>query len=130
MLSTTRFLRSSAHAAVNQLGRRQKHTVRVILTENVGDNQSGDVLHVKAGYARNFLVPKKMALYAIQENFERLGKKDPEIETPEERKERFAQEAADGANVDLIAANILQKYLRNKKVSTYRCEKVLLAVAI
>jgi hypothetical protein len=123
MLSTTRFLRSSANAAVNQLRRRQKHTVRVILTQDVGDNQSGDVLHVSAGHARNLLVPKKMALYAIAENFERLGKTDPDIETVEERKERMAQEAADDANVDLIAANILQKYLRNKSVSIDRCEK-------
>jgi hypothetical protein len=120
MLSTTRFLRSSSNAAVHQLRRRQKHTVRVILTQDVGEDKSGEVLHVSAGYARNLLIPKKMALYAIAENFERLGKTDPEIETPEEQKVRLAQEAADEANVDLIAANILRKYLRNKAVSVDR----------
>lgn len=114
MLSTVRFLRSST---VHQLRRQQKHTVRVILMETVGENQAGEVMHVSAGYARNKLIPKKMALYAIAENFERLGKTDPDIETAEERKKRLAQEAADEANVELVAANILQKYLRNKVVS-------------
>jgi ribosomal protein L9 len=71
---------------------------------------------VKAGYARNYLIPNKLALYAIAENFARLGLTDPAIETPEERRDRLAREAADEANVDLIAANVLQKYLRNKVV--------------
>lgn len=96
---------------------RFKHTVRVILTQNVGEKQAGEVLHVSAGYARNMLIPKKMALYAIADNFERLGRKDPDIETEEERRQRLIQMAADEANVELIAANILQKYLRNKLVS-------------
>jgi hypothetical protein len=65
----------------------------------------------------NLLIPKKMALYAIAENFDRLGRKDPDIETAEERRERLEQMAADEANVELIAANVLQKYLRNKVVS-------------
>ena len=96
---------------------RLKHSVRVILTQDVGENQSGAVLTVSAGYARNLLIPKKMALYAISENFERLGQTDPAIETDAERLERLAQAAADEANVDLIAANILLKYLRTKVVS-------------
>ena len=96
---------------------RFKHTVRVILTDNVGEKQSGEVLHVSAGYARNKLIPKKLALYAIAQNFDRLGRKDPDIETDEERRQRLIQMAADEANVDLVAANILEKYLRNKHVS-------------
>lgn len=115
MLSSGRVLRSALRHPVV----RNKHTVRVILTQDVGENQAGEVMHVKAGYARNMLIPKKMALYAIEANFERLGKKDPDIETPEERKERLAQEAANEANVELIASNLLRKYLRNKVVS--RC---------
>lgn len=109
--STSRSLRLPGFQA------RFKHTVRVILTQNVGEKQAGEVLHVSAGYARNMLIPKKMALYAIADNFERLGRKDPDIETEEERRQRLIQMAADEANVELIAANILQKYLRNKLVS-------------
>mmetsp|Transcript_16669 Transcript_16669/g.27631 ORF Transcript_16669/g.27631 Transcript_16669/m.27631 type:complete len:219 (+) Transcript_16669:165-821(+) len=119
MLSTTRFLRSST-VQHHLLRRQHKHTVRVILTQDVGENQSGEVMHVSAGYARNLLIPKKKALYAIADNFERLGKTDPDIETAEERKQRLAQEAADEANVDLIASNLLQKYLRNKMVKIWR----------
>jgi ribosomal protein L9 len=108
---TARNLRSQTFHA------RFKHTVRVILTQNVGEHQAGEVLHVSAGHAGNLLIPKKMALYAIAENFDRLGRKDPDIETAEERRERLEQMAADEANVELIAANVLQKYLRNKVVS-------------
>ena len=77
---------------------------------------------VKAGYARNFLVPKKMALYATPENFARLGVADPEAETMEEKRARLAAEAAveedEEAAADLRAADILKHYLRNKVVST------------
>jgi Ribosomal protein L9, N-terminal domain len=97
---------------------RWRHTVRVILTEaNVyHHNTVGSVLHVTAGMARNYLIPQKKAIYAIPENFERLGLKDPAIETDEERQRRLAQEAADAANLELIAANVLEKYLKNKTV--------------
>jgi ribosomal protein L9 len=97
---------------------RWKHTVRVILTETIDSHRSkGDVLNVSAGFARNYLIPKKKALYAIPENFQRLGLKDTSIETLEERQLRLTKEAADAGNVDLIAANVLNKYLQNKTVS-------------
>jgi len=104
--------------------RRYGHTVRIILKEDLPDGRgySGDVMTVKAGYARNFLVPKKMALYATPENFARLGVADPEAETMEEKRARLAAEAAveedEEAAADLRAADILKHYLRNKVVST------------
>jgi len=107
-----------ATAAV--LRNRQKHTVRVILTSNVRQGEAGEVLTVKAGYARNFLIPKKMALYAIASNFERLNLTDPAIETAEQRSERLEKEAADEASEEEIAANILTKYLSNKVLKIWR----------
>lgn len=104
--------------------RRYGHTVRIILKEDLpeGRGYSGDVMTVKAGYARNYLVPKKMALYATPENFARLGVADPEAETMEEKRARLAAEAAveedEEAAADLRAADILKHYLRNKVVST------------
>lgn len=97
--------------------------MRIILKEDLPDGRgySGDVMTVKAGYARNHLVPKKMALYATPENFARLGVADPEAETMEEKRARLAAEAAveedEEAAADLRAADLLKHYLRNKVVS-------------
>jgi len=99
---------------------RQKHTVRVILKSKVGQNEPGEVITVKPGYARNFLIPKKMALYAIPSNFQRLGLTDPEKETPEDRRERLKREAAEEASEEQIAASILTKYLSNKVLKIWR----------
>lgn len=117
--NSTLMLRTQvATAAV--LRNRQKHTVRVILTSNVGQNEKGEVITVKAGYARNFLIPQKMALYAIPSNFQRLNLTDPDIETAEQRNERLKQEAAAEVSEEQIAASILTKYLSNKVLKIWR----------
>ena len=101
-----------------QQQQRHTHTVRVILQDDLpnGKAYSGDVLHVAAGYARNFLIPQKKALYATRQNFARLGMKDPDMETPEERQARLARERLEGEDEDLKAADLLKNYLRNKVV--------------
>jgi len=96
------------------------HTVRVILTEDLPNSKAykGDVVHVKAGHARNHLIPNKYALYATAENFKRLEMKDPDMETEDQRQERLAREAmSDEGAEELKAADILKHYLRNKVVS-------------
>ena len=43
--------------------------MQVILFERIGRlGQMGDVVNVKDGYARNFLLPQKKALRASEEN--------------------------------------------------------------
>eukprot|EP00566_Odontella_aurita_P021068 CAMPEP_0113545582 /NCGR_PEP_ID=MMETSP0015_2-20120614/11340_1 /TAXON_ID=2838 /ORGANISM="Odontella" /LENGTH=238 /DNA_ID=CAMNT_0000445961 /DNA_START=82 /DNA_END=798 /DNA_ORIENTATION=- /assembly_acc=CAM_ASM_000160 len=97
-------------------------TVRIILTDDLpnGKGYNGDVVTVKAGYARNYLVPEKMALYAIPENFERLGMSDPDKETVEERRARQIRETAEAGDEDLRAADLLRHYLRNKVLKIWR----------
>jgi large subunit ribosomal protein L9 len=102
--------------------RRWKHTVRIILLSDLpnGKGYAGDVVHVAAGYARNYLIPKKMALYAIPANFERLGKVDPDGATVEERRARRKERASmeeEETSEELKAADLLTRYLRNKMVS-------------
>ena len=81
---------------------------------------AGEVHHVAAGYARNYLIPQKMAVYATPRNFERCGLIDPEIAAKEEEAaQKFAHEDEE-ENVDLKAADILRKYLRNKTVKLIR----------
>lgn len=87
-----------------------------------GKAYKGDVLTVKAGYARNHLVPQRLALYATPQNFERLGIVDPDFESEEERIARLQRESNMTAAEDkyLKDADVLKKYLRNKVLQIRR----------
>ncbi len=116
------FLRQQANVQLQQnFGRRYMgHTVRIIITDDVSEGKlyAGEIATVKAGYARNFLIPQKKAVYATRQNFLKLDMKDPELETAEERFARLQREATAGDDQDVKAADILRKYLSNKVVRT------------
>lgn len=104
--------------------RRCKHKVRVILTRDLPEGQmremyAGEVHSVAAGYARNYLVPKKMAVYATPRNFERAGLVDPDIVAKEGAAQQQLQ-GGDEEDEDLKAADLLRRYLRNKTVKFVR----------
>ena len=69
--------------------------MKIILLENlIKIGSIGDVINVKRGFARNYLIAKKKALYASKENIEEvqkikldLGKKD--LEKKKEAKQIF-----------------------------------------
>ncbi|KAL7555138.1 hypothetical protein ACHAWF_018773 [Thalassiosira exigua] len=111
---------SSAHHYLRQQLRR-KHQVRVILIQDLPEGQkrgvyAGEVHNVAAGYARNYLIPKKFAVYASPTNFERCGMVDPDIASKEEASHMIGEEE----NEDLKAADLLRRYLRNKTVKIIR----------
>jgi large subunit ribosomal protein L9 len=55
--------------------------MQVILLERIGRlGQMGDVVNVKDGYARNFLLPQKKALRATQENLARFDRDRAQLE--------------------------------------------------
>jgi len=55
--------------------------MQVILLERIGRlGQMGDVVNVKNGYARNFLLPQKKALRASEENLARFEKDRGQLE--------------------------------------------------
>lgn len=56
--------------------------MEIILIENV-DNLGlrGDIVRVKDGYARNFLIPKKMAIEATEGNKKQINQQRKKIET-------------------------------------------------
>jgi len=103
---------------------RMGHTVRVILIQDLeegeGKGYKGDILNVKAGYARNFLLPKKKAVYATPNKFQLLGLVDP-LESTEVKKKRGIieepEEDMEEMNEDTKQADILRRYLKNKIVS-------------
>jgi hypothetical protein len=110
--------------------RRWGHSVRLIAVQDLphGQGYKGDVVSVKAGYARNYLIPKKMALYATPQNFDRLGMVDPDVETAEQRLARLQKESSMQAGEEnyLKEADLLKKYLKNKSVSEEPCESCIL----
>ena len=94
------------------------HTVRVILTKDLpnGKGYAGEVHKVRAGFARNHLIPLKKALYAIPQNFERVGIIDPELVDKKPQKQERSREEEE----HLKAADVLRHYLRNKVLKIWR----------
>ena len=94
------------------------HSVRLIVRQDLEDGRAykDDVITVKGGYARNYLIPNKKAVYATRENFTKFNLQDPDQETAEERQARLVREAAADEDKDLKAADLLKNYLRSKVV--------------
>ena len=82
--------------------------MNIILLEKIkklGD--IGDVVKVKSGYARNFLVPNKKALYATSENKKYFEEKKTEIRTQNDKLIKDAKaklKTLSGQEVTLIRA--------------------------
>lgn len=97
---------------------RYGHTVRIIAIQDMGPKfYTNDVVTVKAGFARNYLIPKKIAVYATRENFKKYNIRDPELETAEEKRLRLLREAEDVEDQNMKEADRLRKYIQNKTVS-------------
>jgi large subunit ribosomal protein L9 len=80
--------------------------MQVILLERVEKlGQMGDVVRVKPGYARNFLLPQKKALRATKENLERFEKQRTQLEATNLKLKQEAEVIAkklDGLSVVLV----------------------------
>lgn len=94
------------------------HTVRIICCQDLPNGAASrhQVTQVKAGYARNYLLPQKLAVYATRANFDKFNLVDPELETLEQRRARQAAAAAKDDDVEAHAADILRRYLAHKTV--------------
>ena len=84
--------------------------MKVILLENVKRIGSiGEVIDVKRGFARNFLIANKKALYASKENIKEVEKIKSELSKKDNEKKKAALE---------IAEQIKGKEYSVKKLST------------
>ena len=84
--------------------------MKVILLENVKRIGSiGEVIDVKRGFARNFLIANKKALYASKENIKEVEKIKADLSKKDNEKKREASE---------IAEQIKGKEYSVKKLST------------
>ena len=69
--------------------------MEVILIENIEKlGKVGDVVKVKDGYARNYLIPKKKVLRANKENLKVFDEKKSAIETEEKKRKKKSEEIA------------------------------------
>lgn len=58
--------------------------MKVIMLENIEKvGKKGEVVNVKRGYARNYLIPRVYALYATPENLKKLGTIQLELKAAE-----------------------------------------------
>ena len=84
--------------------------MKVILLENVKRIGSiGEVIEVKRGFARNYLIANKKALYASKENIKEVGKIKTDLSKKDYEKKKEAS---------LIAEQINGKEYSVKKLST------------
>ena len=66
--------------------------MKVILLENVWKIGSiGDVINVKRGFARNYLISKKKALFASKENIKEVEKLKNELSKKDQEKKKEAK---------------------------------------
>ena len=72
--------------------------MKVILQQDVrGQGKKGQLVEVSDGYARNFLLPKKLAVAATAENINTMKQQE---------KAKRAQEAAEKAEAEAVAARL------------------------
>ena len=74
--------------------------MKVILLENIRSIGSiGDVIDVKRGFARNYLISKKKALYASKENIKEVEKIKLELGKKDQEKKKEAKKIYEKINV-------------------------------
>ncbi len=73
--------------------------MKVILLENVKKIGSiGEIIDVKRGFARNFLIANKKALYASKENISKVEKIKTELSKKDNEKKQNARKIAEMLN--------------------------------
>ena len=67
--------------------------MKVILLENIQKlGNIGEIISVKRGYARNFLISKKKALFASKENIKEVEKIKTELNKKDQNKKKEAKQ--------------------------------------
>ena len=84
--------------------------MKVRLLENIQKvGTIGEIIEVKRGYARNFLISKKKALFASKENIKEVDKIKADLNKKDLEKKKFAKE---------IFEKLKNKQFTIKKLST------------
>ena len=77
--------------------------MKVILLENIKRVGSiGEIIDVKRGFARNFLIANKKALYASKENINQVEKIKSQLSKKDNEKKQEAKKIADQINKNFL----------------------------
>ena len=89
--------------------------MKVILLENISKLGSiGEIIDVKRGYARNFLISSKKALFASKENIKDVEKKKTELSKKDQDRKKIAksiQEKIQGKEFEITKLSTENKEL-------------------
>ncbi len=73
--------------------------MEVILSKDIGSlGKAGDIVKVKDGYARNFLIPQKAAFVATPSNLKKIENQQKKMQAEKEQKKQEAMELAEKLN--------------------------------
>src|SRR3954453_11696604 len=73
-----------------------RNNMKIILKDDVRDlGRAGELVEVKEGFARNYLLPRKLAVPATQGNLKDFNKRITVAKEREERERASANELAD-----------------------------------
>lgn len=89
--------------------------IKVILTENVAElGKTGDVVRVSEGYARNFLLPRKLCVLADEKNTHAMEHHKKEMDRKKEKDIKNAQVLA--AKLSTFSCTISKKAGEQDKI--------------
>lgn len=81
--------------------------MEVILSQDVSQlGKTGDVVKVKEGYARNFLIPRKLAAMATPGNLKRIEQLEKKRKVEHERRKVEAEQLAEKLNKLSCTVNV------------------------
>ena len=70
--------------------------MKIVLLENLRKlGNIGEIINVKRGYARNFLIPQKKALFASDKNIKEVSKIKSELNKKDQEKKKAAKEISE-----------------------------------
>jgi large subunit ribosomal protein L9 len=89
--------------------------MQVVLLQRVEDlGQMGDVVTVKAGFARNFLIPRKKALRATKENIAYFEGQRKNLEVVNQKNKQEAEAIA--AKMDKLTVSVIRQAAESGKL--------------
>ncbi len=70
--------------------------MKIVLLENLRKlGNIGEIINVKRGYARNFLIPQKKALFASDKNVKEVNKIKSDLNKKDQEKKKTAKEISE-----------------------------------
>ena len=70
--------------------------MKIVLLENLRKlGNIGEIINVRRGYARNFLIPQKKALFASDKNIKEVEKIKNDLNKKDQEKKKIAKEISE-----------------------------------